>query len=140
MWLSAYMQFAPYKLKNENWESSRKALGEAVIKTISAYSPNFAALRGRFAGDYAGRLANRIRFYRRPHFHGELALDQLFTMRPVLDWARYIKRPIRGLFLYGPARIPATDSTGASGANAAKENHSRAALTGTHATKVKWPA
>ena len=33
-------------------------------------------------------------------FHGELALDQLFTMRPVLDWARY-KTPIRGLFMCG---------------------------------------
>jgi phytoene dehydrogenase-like protein len=53
-------------------------------------------------------------------FHGELALDQLFTMRPVLDWARY-KTPIRGLFLCSSATHPGNGLTGASGANAARE-------------------
>ena len=53
-------------------------------------------------------------------FHGELALDQLFTMRPVLDWARY-KTPIRGLFLCGSGTHPGNGLTGASGANAARE-------------------
>jgi phytoene dehydrogenase-like protein len=53
-------------------------------------------------------------------FHGELALDQLFTMRPVLDWARY-KTPVRGLFLCGSGTHPGNGLTGASGANAAHE-------------------
>jgi len=53
-------------------------------------------------------------------FHGELALDQLFTMRPVLDWARY-KTPIRGLFLCGSGTHPGNGLTGTSGANAARE-------------------
>src|ERR1700730_14650252 len=33
--LSAHVQFAPYKLKKGNWNSRRKDLGEAVIKTIA---------------------------------------------------------------------------------------------------------
>ncbi len=53
-------------------------------------------------------------------FHGELALDQLFTMRPVLDWARY-QTPIRNLFLCGSATHPGNGLTGSSGANAARE-------------------
>jgi phytoene dehydrogenase-like protein len=53
-------------------------------------------------------------------YHGELALDQLFTMRPVLDWARYLA-PIRGLYLCGSGTHPGNGLTGASGANAAKE-------------------
>jgi phytoene dehydrogenase-like protein len=118
--VSAYMQFAPYKLKNENWESSSKALGEAVIKTISAYSPNFAGLIEGSQVITPEDLETRYGFTGGHIFHGELALDQLFTMRPVLDWARY-KTPIRGLFLCGSGTHPGNGLTGASGANAAKE-------------------
>ena len=42
--LSAYVQFAPYKLKSGTWSSTPKDLGDAVIKTIAEYSPNFAGL------------------------------------------------------------------------------------------------
>src|SRR6266853_1050307 len=37
--MSIYMQYAPYKLKNSDWESQRTALGEAVVKTITQYAP-----------------------------------------------------------------------------------------------------
>src|SRR5271155_2307106 len=30
--MSIYMQYAPYKLKNSDWETQRKALGETVVK------------------------------------------------------------------------------------------------------------
>ena len=53
-------------------------------------------------------------------FHGDLALDQFFTMRPLLDWARY-KTPIENLYLCGSGTHPGTGLTGGSGANAARE-------------------
>jgi phytoene dehydrogenase-like protein len=53
-------------------------------------------------------------------FHGELALDQFFTMRPLLDWARY-RTPIGNLYLCGNGTHPGTGLTGGSGANAARE-------------------
>ncbi|MGA9566164.1 MAG: amine oxidase, partial [Candidatus Korobacteraceae bacterium] len=53
-------------------------------------------------------------------FHGELALDQLFTMRPLLDWAQY-RTPIGGLYLCGSGTHPGNGLTGGSGANAARE-------------------
>jgi phytoene dehydrogenase-like protein len=52
--------------------------------------------------------------------HGELALDQLFTMRPTLGWANY-RTPIDGLFLCGSGTHPGNGITGASGRNAARE-------------------
>jgi phytoene dehydrogenase-like protein len=118
--LSAYVQFAPFKLKNADWESHRKALGDAVIKTIAAYSPNFAQLIEGSEIITPQDLETRYGFTGGQIFHGELALDQLFTMRPVLDWARY-KTPIRGLFLCGSGTHPGNGLTGASGANAARE-------------------
>ena len=53
-------------------------------------------------------------------FHGELALDQLFTMRPLLDWAQY-RTPVQGLYLCGSGTHPGNGLTGGSGANAARE-------------------
>src|SRR5205823_14813367 len=53
-------------------------------------------------------------------FHGELALDQLFIMRPMLGWARY-KTPIRGLYMCGSGTHPGGGLSGTSGMNAARE-------------------
>ena len=118
--LSAYVQFAPYKLKNGNWDTRRNDLGETVIKTIAAYSPNFVEHVEASQVITPQDLETTYGFTGGQIFHGELALDQLFTMRPVLDWARY-KTPIRGLFLCGSGTHPGNGLTGASGANAARE-------------------
>ena len=52
--------------------------------------------------------------------HGELALDQLFTMRPILGYAQY-RTPIDGLFLCGAGTHPGGGVSGLSGRNAARE-------------------
>jgi phytoene dehydrogenase-like protein len=118
--MSIYMQYAPYKLKNSDWENQRKALGETVVKTITQYAPNLpqTILRHQIITpkdleDSYGLTGGHI-------FHGELALDQFFTMRPLLDWARY-QTPIDNLFLCGSGTHPGTGLTGGSGANAARE-------------------
>jgi len=118
--MSIYMQYAPYKLKDGDWESERTALGESVVKTIAQYAPNLpqTILRHQIITpkdleDTYGLTGGHI-------FHGELALDQFFTMRPLLDWARY-QTPIERLFLCGSGTHPGTGLTGGSGANAARE-------------------
>jgi phytoene dehydrogenase-like protein len=52
-------------------------------------------------------------------FHGELAIDQLYAMRPVLGFARY-NTPIPGLFLCGGGTHPGGFLTGTSGRLAAR--------------------
>ena len=52
-------------------------------------------------------------------FQGEEALDQFFTMRPILGWARH-RTPVRGLYLCGAGTHPGGGLTGANGRNAAK--------------------
>ena len=118
--LSAYVQFAPYKLRNEEWGSRRRDLGETVLKTLSVYAPGIADLVDSMQVITPQDLETSYGFTGGHIFHGELALDQLFTMRPVLDWARY-KTPVRGLFLCGSGTHPGNGLTGASGANAARE-------------------
>jgi len=118
--MSIYMQYAPFKLKNSDWESQRVALGDTVVKTLTQYAPNLPSLilshqiiTPQDLEDTYGLTGGHI-------FHGELALDQFFTMRPLLDWARY-NTPIQNLYLCGSGTHPGAGLTGGSGANAAKE-------------------
>jgi phytoene dehydrogenase-like protein len=117
--MSIYMQYAPYRLKGD-WEEQRKALGQTVVKTLAEYAPNLPELilthqiiTPRDLEEVYGMTGGQI-------FHGELALDQFFTMRPLLDWARY-RTPIQSLYLCGSGTHPGAGLTGGSGANAARE-------------------
>jgi phytoene dehydrogenase-like protein len=117
--MSVYMQYAPFKLKGD-WEQQRKALGQTVVQTLSQYAPNLPELilthqiiTPQDLEDNYGLTGGQI-------FHGELALDQFFTMRPLLDWARY-RTPIENLYLCGSGTHPGAGLTGGSGANAARE-------------------
>jgi phytoene dehydrogenase-like protein len=118
--MSVYMQFAPYKLRDADWDTQRNALGDVVVKTLAEYAPDLPNLIE--AGEVItpkdleqcyGLTGGHI-------FHGELALDQLFTMRPLLGWAQY-RTPIQNLYLCGSGTHPGTGLNGASGANAARE-------------------
>src|SRR5947207_4156 len=42
--LSAYVQFAPFKLKEGKWDSRRHDLRRPVVKTLAAYAPNLPSL------------------------------------------------------------------------------------------------
>lgn len=125
--LSAYVQYAPYRLRLSGegaaptgWEHHRDTLGAIAIDTLAAYAPGIDKLvvarevitpldLERDWGLTGGHI-----------FHGELTLDQAFTMRPLLGWGRY-RTPIHGLYLCGSGTHPGTGLTGGSGANAARE-------------------
>jgi phytoene dehydrogenase-like protein len=118
--MSVYVQYAPFKLKDADWNSRRESLGDTVVKTLGEYAPGLAGLieaaqiiTPQDLEDTYGLTGGHI-------FHGELALDQFFTMRPLLDWARY-NSPIRNLYLCGSGTHPGVGLTGGSGANAARE-------------------
>ncbi len=125
--MSIHAQFAPYTLRGTSWDERRQALADVVLKTLTAYSPDLERhvlhrhvltpvdLEREF-----GLTGGHIH-------HGELSLDQLYTMRPILGWARY-RTPIAGLFLCGAGTHPGGGITGASGRNAAREilKHARA--------------
>ena len=118
--LSAYVQYAPYNLKRSDWEKAREPLGDAVTAALARYAPDLPALvlhrqvvTPRDLENVYGLTGGHI-------FHGEHSLDQLFTMRPILGWARY-RTPIRGLYLCGAGTHPGGRVTGAPGRNASRE-------------------
>ncbi len=117
--MSIYMQYAPYKLKGD-WGQQRNALGQTVVKTLAQYAPNLPELILTHQIITPLDLEEKYGLTGGQIFHGDLALDQFFTMRPLLDWARY-KTPIQNLYLCGSGTHPGAGLTGGSGANAARE-------------------
>jgi len=117
--MSVYMQYAPYKLKGD-WEQQRKALGQTVVKTLAQYAPNLPELILTHQIITPHDLEEKYGLTGGQIFHGDLSLDQFFTMRPLLDWARY-RTPIEKLYLCGSGTHPGAGLTGGSGANAARE-------------------
>lgn len=117
--MSIYMQYAPYKLKGD-WEQQRKALGQTVVQTLAQYAPNLPELILTHQIITPQDLEEKYGLTGGQIFHGDLALDQFFTMRPLLDWARY-RTPIDNLYLCGSGTHPGAGLTGGSGANAARE-------------------
>jgi phytoene dehydrogenase-like protein len=118
--MSIYMQYAPYNLRDADWDLRREALGDVVVNTLAEYAPDLPGkiearevITPKDLEQTYGLTGGHI-------FHGELALDQLFTMRPLLDWAQY-RTPIKGLYLCGSGTHPGNGLTGGSGANASHE-------------------
>ncbi|MGH8703102.1 MAG: phytoene desaturase family protein, partial [Burkholderiales bacterium] len=96
--MSVHVQFAPYRLKDASWPEQRNALGNVVVKTLAEYAPDLPGLILARQVITPLDLEETYGFTGGHIFHGELALDQLFTMRPLIGWARY-RTPIRGLYL-----------------------------------------
>jgi phytoene dehydrogenase-like protein len=117
--MSIFVQYAPYAL-NGGWDDAkREAFGDAVVKTLARYLPNLESLIlhrqvltphdiERITGLSEGNI-----------FQGELALQQLFFLRPAPRWARY-RTPIEGYWQCGAGTHPGGGIMGASGRLAAQ--------------------
>jgi phytoene dehydrogenase-like protein len=118
--MTCFVQFVPYRLDGSSWDAERERLGDAVIRAIAEYAPNFP--RALVARQVLTPL-DLERIYGLTEgniFHGDLSLDQLFFMRPVPGWSQY-RTPIDGLYLCGAGAHPGGGVTGAPGRNAAHQ-------------------
>jgi phytoene dehydrogenase-like protein len=118
--MSITAQYAPYRLRRADWTVGAAGFAHAVIDTLAKYAPN---LKGSILHRQVLTpvdLECRYGLTGGHIFHGELALDQLFAMRPLLGWAQY-RTPIHGLYLCGAGTHPGSGVCGLSGLNAARE-------------------
>jgi phytoene dehydrogenase-like protein len=118
--MSIWMQYAPFQLKGTDWNEQREALGDSVVNLIEEYAPGFKNLilhrqvltpldLEQIYGLTGGHL-----------YHAEMALDQIFFMRPIPGWSRY-HTPIDNLYLCGSGTHPGGGLTGLPGYYAAAE-------------------
>ena len=116
--MSIFVQYAPYALEGGWNDAQREAFGDAVVKTLAHYAPGIESLilhRQVLTPDDIERITA---LSEGNIFQGELALQQLFFLRPVPSWARY-RTPIRGYWQCGSGTHPGGGIMGGSGRLAA---------------------
>jgi len=102
------------------WDQHRDEVADLMIETVNAVAPNFRkSVLGRRALTPLD-LEREFGLIGGDIFHGALALDQLFSARPVLGNADY-RMPVKGLYLCGSGAHPGGGVTGIPGRNAARE-------------------
>jgi phytoene dehydrogenase-like protein len=118
--MSIFVQYAPYQLNGGWTDARREAFGDAVVDTLARFAPNIRQRIlhrqvitpldiERITGLSEGNI-----------FSGELALHQLFFLRPVPQWAKY-RTPVRGYWQCGAGTHPGGGIMGATGRLAALE-------------------
>jgi phytoene dehydrogenase-like protein len=118
--MSVWMQSAPYHLRDANWHEQRDALGDIVVNLIDDYAPGFknSILHRQVLTPLD---LEQIHGLSGGHpYHAEMALDQIFFMRPIPGWSRY-RTPIDRFYLCGAGTHPGGGITGLPGYYAAKE-------------------
>jgi phytoene dehydrogenase-like protein len=116
---SIYVHYAPYSLRHSDWQSSKDLLLAKVLDTLEPYAPGLRSQVLAAGVITPADLHADYGFAGGHIFHGELALDQLYAMRPLLGFGKY-ETPIHGLHLCGAGTHPGGFMTGASGRLAAR--------------------
>jgi phytoene dehydrogenase-like protein len=109
----------PYTLAEGDWDGIKDEIFARVIVKLGEFFPNLPDSiveqqvlspldLERLLGVTGGHCN-----------HGDMALDQMFTMRPVRGYADY-RTPIEGLYLCGAGTHPGGGVSGANGRNCAR--------------------
>lgn len=103
--VSIYAHCVPRDLRSGDWAAAADAILRTVMGTLEQYAPGVSALVVG-AQVITPRVLQRDYGFAGGHvFHGEMALDQLFAMRPVFGCGRY-RTPVRGLYMCSAGTHP----------------------------------
>ena len=119
--MSMFVQYAPYRLKDGQWDAATKnAFADRCFDIVEQYAPGFKdsvidrqILTPQDLESTFALTGGNI-------FQGAMNLDKLFMFRPAPGYAGY-KMPLKGLYLCGAAAHPGGGVMGAPGWNAARE-------------------
>jgi len=116
--IGIFLQYAPYTLRNGSWDDLRDPFFKRVLKIIDEYAPGFSSTIEHAEMLTPVDLEKRYSITGGNIFHGEMAIDQMFSLRPAARYANY-KTPVENLFLCGSGTHPGGGVMGAPGHNAA---------------------
>lgn len=118
--MSCFVQYAPYHLREGNWDDKREEFGDNVIDTIAQFAPNIKKIILHRQVLTPLDMEREFGLTEGNIFQGELSLEQLFFLRPVPGWARY-RTPIEALYMCGAATHPGGGIMAANGRLAAQQ-------------------
>jgi phytoene dehydrogenase-like protein len=110
----------PYHLADGEWDGIRDRIADRAIAQIGGLFPDLE--RSILHRQVLSPLdLERVLGLTGGHaLHGDMAADQLFSLRPVRGYADY-RTPVPGLYLCGAGTHPGGGVTGANGRNCARE-------------------
>ena len=118
--MSIFVQYCPYHL-NGGWnDAQREAFGDAVVNTLAEHAPNIKRAILHRQVITPKDIESAIGLTEGNIFQGELALHQLFFLRPLPEWSKY-RTPIQQYYQCGSGTHPGGGIMGASGRLAAMQ-------------------
>ena len=119
--MSIFVQYASYDMsRHGSRDQQRDAFGKAVIDTLAEFSPNIRDLILHQQVITPWDIEQTVGMTEGNISHGELMIDQLFSMRPTPGWSKY-RTPIRNYYQCGAGTHPGGGITGLPGRLAAFE-------------------
>ncbi len=111
---------APQLPEGRSSDDHREEVADLMIDTVDAWAPGFKSSVIARQVHSPLDLERKFGLVSGDIMHGALALDQMFSARPVLGYGDY-RTPVAGLYQCGAGTHPGGGVTGAPGFNAARE-------------------
>ena len=103
-----------------SWDDVKSEVATLMLDTVDRQAPNFRANVIAWKAWSPLDLERDFGLIGGDIFHGALALDQLYSARPVLGHGNY-RGPLKGLYMCGAGTHPGGGVSGIPGHNAARE-------------------
>src|SRR3954469_1195389 len=103
--MSIFVQYVPYRVNGGWTDAKRDTFGDTVIDTLAQYAPNIKSAILHRQVITPADIERVVGLSEGNIFQGELALEQMFFMRPVPGWAKYTT-PIEGFYQCGSGTHP----------------------------------
>jgi phytoene dehydrogenase-like protein len=118
---SLFCQHANPQLPDgRSWDAAKEEVAGLMLETVARFAPDFRASVIAHTALSPLDLEREFGLVGGDIFQGQLALDQLFSARPVLGHGNY-RGPLRGLYMCGAGTHPGGGVSGVPGHNAARE-------------------
>lgn len=117
--MTVYGDWVPYQPVDGPWTAERRrAFAEDVFDTIAEYAPNIRDVIRDWMVLVPPDIEARFNITGGNIFHGDLILEQLFSLRPIPGFADH-RMPVGNLYLCGSGSHPGGYVSGLPGRNAA---------------------
>jgi phytoene dehydrogenase-like protein len=118
--MSCFIQYAPYHLKQSDWDTERNNLGDTVQRTLESFFPGFSDLVLHREVVTPLDIERVIGLSEGNIFAGEFLAPQMFFFRPAPGWNQY-RTPIDGYYQCGSGTHPGGCVMGAPGKLASQQ-------------------
>ncbi|HYJ66974.1 MAG TPA: NAD(P)/FAD-dependent oxidoreductase [Nocardioidaceae bacterium] len=112
--MSNFIQYAPYELKNGDWDAERDKFADTVQATLESFFPGFGDLVLHREVVTPLDIERTVGLSEGNIFAGEFLAPQMYFFRPAPGWSQY-RTPIDGYYQCGSGTHPGGCVIGAPG-------------------------